>query len=743
MRSNGGWTPWRPLKQGSIHEASEGPGRLEVEVIVLPAIAVPVILLFSMGGAGLLILWAGGSRLQVVDLDLLFAAIAIGALLLGWMALMMAELGWFSLPHLAVAGGALLVISAAIGIARRRRGHVLRTAAGRSPFRRAEVVALGLWLIAALWLFGRPHEYITGAADVGVYLNLGAHIAHTGRIVFADSTLADLDPALRSAFLRLLPPGQGAPFYLFPGFYVVDPSQGLIVPEFYPLHPVWLAIGYGLGGLRAELWMTPFWGLLATFAAYMTARRLWGPWAGLLTLTGLSLTALQIWFARYATAEMLTQYLLWTGLWALVGWMDELEPRWLWPALAGGALGQVFLTRIDMYALLLWPIAIGLWRWRTKRWQRTDGLFFGLLAALVLHSLLHGLLLSRPYTTRLFLYAQRLILSRSGVLILAAVAGVVGGVATFVLAPRWQERARQAKFHQRWRWITAAAVGALACYGYWIRPRLGAASTYVYWYSGLEVPVLDHENLVRLGWYLSPVGIALGVAGIAWMLTRESNRRTMALLAVGLFFSFFYLWKIQANPHQVYAMRRYVPIVVPFLVLGAAYFLCRLWGAKRQVMRWLGFGLTLLWLCGIVVSARGFVSQVDMRGAVDQMRRLNNLFAPRSVLLFGDPALIGMGDLLGTPLRFLFGHDVYAVRDLGALQAGDLDGAVARWQASGRAVYWISVPRGLPWPGRAPLEDAREFTFEAAVLENTYTHKPYRVEVSPWPITIARVMGSP
>ncbi len=705
--------------------------------------AVPGILLISMGLFGLLILWAGGCRLRVSDPDLLFAAVAIGALVLGWMALVMAELGWFSLPRLAAVGGALPTISAVIGIERRRRGYIPTAAGKRSRLHGFEVVALGLWLIAALWLFGRPHEYITGAADVGVYLNLGAHIAHTGRIVFSDPTLASLDPALRTAFLRALPSSQGAPFYLLPGFYVVDPSQGLIVPEFYPLHPVWLAVGYSLGGLRAELWMTPFWGILATFAVYMTARRLWGPWAGLLSLVGLSLTALQIWFARYATAEMLTQYLLWTGLWALVGWMDEAEPRWLWPALAGGALGQVFLARIDMYALLLLPLAIGLWRWRSKRRQRTEVLFFGPLMALALHSLLHGLLLSRPYTTRLLLYVQHLLLSRSDVLILAAVVGVGGGVAILVLAPRWRERARRVESLPMWRWIGAASVCALAFYGYWIRPRLGSASTYVYWYSGLQVPALDHENLVRLGWYLSPVGIALGVAGIAWMLGRESNRRTAALLAIGLFFSFFYLWKIQANPHQVYAMRRYVPVVVPFFVLGAAYFLCQLWGARRQTLRGLGLGLTLLWLWGIVVSARGFVSQVDMRGAVDQMRQLNELFAPRSVLLFSDPALIGMGDLLGTPLRFLFGHDVYAVRDLEALEAGDLDGAVARWQASGRSVYWVSVPNGLPWRGHAPLEDVREFTFEAVVLENTYDHKPSRVEVAPWPITIARVMDLP
>jgi hypothetical protein len=710
---------------------------------MLPAMAVPVILAILMGIAGLLILRVGGYWPRLADLELLFAAMGIGALVLGWAALLMAELGWFSLLHWAAVGGLVLAL-AALASRRYGPGKVIEVA---QPLSKREAAALGFWLIVAIWLFGRPHEYITGAADVGVYLNLGAHIAHTGHITFSDPMLASLDPALRRAFLRPLPPGQGAPFYLFPGFYVVDPSQGLIVPEFYPLHPVWLAIAYSLGGIRAALWMTPLWGILAVLAVSMTARRLWGRRAGLLALIGLSLTALQIWFARYATAEMLTQYLLWAGLWALVGWMDEAKPRWLWPTLAGGALGQVFLTRIDMYALLLLPFGIGFWRWRSKRWQRVDGLFFGLLAVLTLHSLLHGWLLSQPYTARLFLYAQRLLLSRllNNGLILAAAGGGAGIAVSWILAKRGRARIARIRVSQRWRWMAAASVAALALYGYWIRPKFGSALTSVYWYSGMPIPALDHENFVRLGWYLSPLGIALGVMGIVWILAREVNRRTAALLAAGLFFSFFYLWKIQANPHQIYAMRRYVPVVVPFFVLGAVYLLqqlsmVRLQNPINQRLPWFSLGLTILWLYAIVVNAWGFVNQVDMRGAVDQMRQLNELFAPRSVLLFGDPALIGMGDLLGTPLRFLFGHDVYAVRDLEALGEGRLDRAVARWQASGRSVYWISVPQGLPWQGRAPLVHVREFTFEAVVLENTYDHKPSRIEAASWPITIARVM---
>ena len=177
--------------------------------------------------------------------------------------------------------------------------------------------------------FGRTSLSL-GGADAGVYVNLGANIARTGAILIHDPTLAALDPSLYPSLLRPLPPGELTPYYLMPAFYVPATPAGLIIPQFYPLHPVWQAVAYALGGLRAELLMTPLWGFLGALAVYFTTRRLWGWRAGMLALAALSVTALQVWFARYPTTEMLTQYLLWTGVWALIAWMDKQEPRGLW-----------------------------------------------------------------------------------------------------------------------------------------------------------------------------------------------------------------------------------------------------------------------------------------------------------------------------------------------------------------------------------------------------------------------------
>ena len=701
---------------------------------VLPLLI--VIFAGLLPGAFALLCW--GKRFEDDPLEFLFAGLSLGLLALGWLVLILAEVGRFSLSLLG-ALWAIGLIAVVCYYASRRREQPLESR--KVSINRWEVGTLTLWLVLATWLFFRPHEFILGGADAGVYVNLGANIARTGGILIHDPTLAALDPSLHGALLRPLPPGELTPYYLMPGFYVSGTPAGLIVPQFYPLHPVWQAVGYALGGLRAELLVTPLWGLLGALAVYFTVRRLWGWRAGLLALAALSITALQVWFARYPTTEMLTQYLFWTGAWALIAWMDKREPRGLWAALAGVALGQFFLTRIDAYVLLALPILVGIWLWWTHDWRWQDAWFFVPILSLAAHSLVHGVFLSGPYFFGLFRYSRGLI-SRSLVIPLVVVG--LAALALIVLSARPRMRARAVTWvgARRSLWITGTVIllAAVAVFGYFVRPHLGEVKTAVYWYAGGEIPNLDRENLVRLGWYLGPAGIALGVAGMCWMLIKELNRRTVFLLGAGLFFSLFYLWRIQANPHQVYAMRRYVPIVVPFFTVSAVYLVNWLYENLLGRWRWVSAGLTLLWFFGIAASARGFVSQVDFRGLTSELERLNAALPPHSVLVFNDPAAVGAGDVLGTPMQFLYGHDVFTLRDPEALDARRLDEAVRAWRTSGRAVYWVSVPGGYPYPGSETRPGGPvEFDLTTRALENTYDHKPAALSDVSWRLSLAQV----
>ena len=140
-----------------------------------------------------------------------------------------------------------------------------------------------------------------------------------------------------------------------------------------------------------------------------------------------------------------------------------------------------------------------------------------------------------------------------------------------------------------------------------------------------------------MGWWL-------GLLGISWLVCRL-NRRTAVTLGFGLLFALAYLWNIRANPHQIYASRRYVPAVMPLFVMGAAVLIAQI-GSGKTWQRWgLAGLLAAAWLGGIAWNARGFVSQVDYQGVLAQVAALNRQFEPDAGLLFQDPAPVGLGAL--------------------------------------------------------------------------------------------------
>ena len=688
----------------------------------------------------------GGRAAAPALIERLLAAIALGLALVGWLAFSLAEIGLFSLRLLGSGWGALLLVLVVTAHRRRLLSRPLAVkgpAGARSaplPFLHislpdwVEYAVLGVWLVVATWLFFRPHQYFLGGADAGVYVNTAAYIAEEGQILIEDETLADLDPALYPAFLRQRPTGEGTRYYLFPGFNLSDNEPGIIIPEFFHLHPVWQAVAYALGGLGAALLLPGLWALLGSLSVYLVARQVAGWPVALLALVGLSLNGLQVWFARYPVTETLTQYLLWTGLWAMSAWLGRRAPGRLWSLLAGLALGQVLLVRIDTVFLLAVPVLVGVWLLLSGRRKRAALWFFLPFALLSGHAALHAALISTPYAYRISYYVLTM-LRRFWVIPLVL---VVGG--TFLLFLVWQQRHVFPRLWQRRALLLGAAAGAillLGFYGWFLRPTPGPGNSYVDWYGGQTVFLTDDENLLRLGWYFSPWGIWLGVLGAALLLWRL-NSQTAVFVGVGLFFSILYLWRIQATPHQIYAMRRYVPVTLPFFTVATAYLLGTLGRQRALGIRLATLALTFFWLGGLAWSARGYVSQVDNAQLPAEVAALDTHFEENSVIIFNDQAPVSLGDLLGTPLHYLYGHDVFTLRQPDALPGEALRRQIAQWQESDREVYWVG-PTALLEAHRLNIAGAQTDTVVFQHLEHSFERRPVRLIPVEWVLSLARI----
>jgi len=668
-----------------------------------------------------------GSR--SVDWPLLvFVALAGGAIVTGWLATGLATTGWYSLLLLAL----VMALVAALPTAYwwRLRGAVQGALAAPGW----QEAALGGLLVVAALLYLRPHEYVLGGNDAGSYVNTASQIARTGSIVAEDAWTAFLGE-YREVTLREQP-AHWLPRYLqFVGWYIDDANPARTVPQFFPFHPALLAVGASLAGPAGALYVTPLWGVLDIAALYFLARRLFGKNVALAASLFLTVTTTQIFFARYPTAEPLTMLLVFTALLAFQVIWDEPNAPWPWGLLGGGALGAALLTRIDLPLVLALFVLGLLVRWWQRRWSRAWSAFAAVLALALLHLAWVVWQINWPYFYNTYTAVGSLLRADR-----AAVAGVGLALALLLLAALAIATVRRpaglvnraARFltHPALRWSLAAAIVLLSLYAYFLRPVLEPPREYLVWPENTTGIALNGQNWVRMGWYLTPLGLVLATVGLALIFVRDNLPRLALVLSVGVLTTLQYLYNILNAHYHIYAMRRYVPIVIPMLLLFAAVGALAFPMLRRRWITYTVRGLCVAGLAaGLFYQARFVLQQRDFAGALAQVAAFEARLAPDALVLLPGPMDSNFADTFGVPLQKIFGRDVLTLRSDAPAGGAFVADLLARAQAAGRPVQLIA--RGvLPATVREnlTLEPADSFTFTGEMLMNTYDGFPSAVQ---------------
>jgi hypothetical protein len=372
-----------------------------------------------------------------------FERVAASALWSGWLALLLAQLGLFSLwLHLT------LTVAASALVARGGRDP---TPAGPVP--RWQLLVYGAILALALLLVARPFEVVLGVRDAGVYANTGFAIARTGALVQGDPLLAGLgqragdpDPQIANPARQAITNytiGQPRERYIASrlraaGFFVYEGElpRGRVTPQGLHLLPAWIALLSAAGGPAAGLFAVGLLGWLGVWSVGMLGRRLAGPWVGWLAMAFLALNGVQVWFARYSTAETVAQFLIWAGLFFFAVMHDpagDAATRQRAAALAGLAVGQVALARLDFF--LLGPLLLYLvYIWVSRRWERRHSILALALGLMLGHAAIYVLLIARAYV---FDTGHERLLRDSALLALASLPFLTPEVReTFLSSPR-------------------------------------------------------------------------------------------------------------------------------------------------------------------------------------------------------------------------------------------------------------------------------------------------------------------
>lgn len=398
-------------------------------------------------------------------------------------------------------------------------------------------------------------------------------------------------------------------------------------------------------------------GALALLAVYDVGRRLIGPGWALLPMAALALTTPMIYFSRTPFTEPTNIVLTFGGLAVL--WGAWRTPR-LWPVALGCAMvGASALARIDGAAvgagliLALGLVAAGT-RDRQLRRHRTRGFLLG--SAVVGLMVLLGYLDVRVHSAGYLADHAWLYRPLVALLVASFIAAAVGvAVSHWTALPAWAAR------HARTLGTVAGLAVLVVCVGLAVRPLLwqehrvvrGSAQE---WFvaafqraAGVAVDgtrSYDEMTVVWLFWYLGPATLVLAALGAALLARRGVGLRRPELVAFLVVIgvpSLLYLVRPSITPDQIWAMRRFLPAVLPGALLCAGWLAARLVAGARGSWQQAGaWGIVGLVMLAPPATWGTLVLTPEYTGRVDQVAQLCALTEGRKVVVVraADPPLL-------------------------------------------------------------------------------------------------------
>jgi 4-amino-4-deoxy-L-arabinose transferase-like glycosyltransferase len=725
--------------------------------------------------------WGEMSDLKRTLGQCLFLSLLISVLISGLLGLVLAQVGIFSLGGLLLALAAYSVFCLALIAAKRisdlryfdwaqykssiadflNRKPVVSPAEPSAIGNRKFTVSAGIRLgwedaiiiilfCLSLLLYAKPAEYIIGWLDAGWYVNTGIHIAKTGSLTGESRIFSSLPPSAKPLFYSSFASLKGM-FPYFPdvasrgiylwAFAMADPARGEVTAYHPPLFSIWIAIFYALGGVRFCLYATPFFGALGVLSLYFAGKAMFGREVGLLAAALLAISFTQIYFSRVPYSEVLTQCLLFSGIYTLTTYTLERKP--LYAAIAALSFGQAILSRFDSLIVVL-PLVMffGCWIALKRSPPKHLGFFAIPLGLLIIDGIVLALTASGPYVElnsyglwfklrSLLIESPALlaisVVSLGGLLVLIILLGLqtsevlqgdfaqqIPHKSSDVIIAKSFSRPRRSnhniervlsRIYEARHLITtllSLAILLLAIYAYFIYPSTARGTG-----PGKS------GTLAQLGQFVSPLGLWLGVFGLVELIRRDANEKTTFFLALILIYGPMTLSILAINLtlSYVYPLRRQVPFVIPSLMLLASY----------AILIWNKGGILSLSKDGILSLSKGgkllriaqlvaigillasflaldmpYMNYGEMRNTIAFSEKLADHFGEQDVVVFEETwfqdSRVGH---FAAPLWSIYDKDALLISTANVDEKA-LSTAVAQWLDGGKKAYFISQSNPAP-----------------------------------------------
>ncbi len=540
--------------------------------------------------------------------------------------------------------------------------------------------AIAALLIAAalLGLAGASHsQHVLTDRDPGIYINTGRSIART-HVLRPRVPPGPFDDA------RTFSPASS-------GFTIVN---NRVMPNFFHFLPVLLALGWSAGGNTGMLLLPALLGALALMALYALGSKIVGPRWALLGPALLVLAPLMSWFARDAYTELPLALFTLGGIWLYLESRDG--GGVMAGAIAGVVLGTAMFVRIDALAILVAiPAALAIEYLRaaaldaeSRRRRRRALTAFGIaVGATAWAGSRVSQELSKSYLRDLE--------SELSQLRVAFVAGVIVALVILLI-----HRVRPGIGHRLARSNSLLILGAIvtiatAAYAYEWRPRVGPPPAFE---LRTARNAFYHSSSFRwFGWYLGLLTLVLVVVGFIVLGVRAIRTDSPAffLLAATVPMTLLYIARPSIAADHLWAMRRFLPVVLPAMLIAAAA--AAAWTTSAIDALWprLRAPTVIVLVAGMLVPAalagKPLVRAEMQGGALDGVNKVCTAAGPDAAIAIEPFTFLGM--ILPQALRGFCGVPVVNIRTNSTIRLGFY---ATRWKTFGRQLYVVTAaPRHL------------------------------------------------
>jgi len=560
-----------------------------------------------------------------------------------------------------------------------------------------QIVAVTLMGLVVLLFRWSPFLYVEGGQDQGIYVAMSAHFARTQGLAITDRVRERLSNTEKAEYDKLNQrydmertyslhvPGRSEGVHEA-GVYIADLSRSAYVFQFYPLHPLWMALAAKELGDEDRVYSLVGFSLLSvlmlSLLTYELADRKRAP--ALLVAGLLAINPMHVFLSRFPVTENVSLFFSASALYYLVRYFKAREAATgqTWNlALSAGAWACLFFTHIGgfLYApMILAMLIAGVGSARSVGQVLSVAVYgLGVWAAYAL-SLWYGMSWSFPYSVEIY---RQILGNGLGTLFIDHWRGMIfvlliayGGLVILVWRLRSQNRSGWARLRLGRAMMVALLVAVAGTILYATAEAFRPGSEI----SSLGASAILHANLTALAIYVSPF-ILIFVLAASVVQRRSMGIYDIFLLILVAQFLVIRTGMASSTPYYYYG-RYLCAELVPYVLVLAALLLNRLLNGKGllgKVVAGGTLGLALAWE-GVALAQQypgGEMHRLDasLRPVIEQIRDTD------LVLLAGNPY-----PPLRTALDYYYGKHTVVV------EPGQLEAAIRQYANLWGDLYILS-----------------------------------------------------